>query len=94
MILKNISKPIPFYSLLNWNGQICYLVGASNYVEVVNGKEFKFNKDDMIRYKHSLNRLFNDRKQEIDVVKYNDDLVNIIEYIIKRLMMSTPFIKV
>ncbi len=83
--IKNISKPIPFYSLLNWNGQICYLVGASNYVEVVNGKEFKFNKDDMIRYKHSLNRLFNDRKQEIDVVKYNDDLVNIIEYIIEEI---------
>lgn len=83
--IKSISKPIPFYSLLNWNGQICYLVGASNYVEVVNGKEFKFNKDDMIKYKHSLNRLFNDRKQEIDVVKYNDDLVNIIEYIIEEI---------
>ena len=83
--IKNISKPIPFYSLLDWNGQICYLVGASNYVEVVNGKEFKFNKDDMIRYKHSLNRLFNDRKQEIDAVKYNDDLTNIIKCIIEKI---------
>lgn len=83
--IKSISKPIPFYSLLNWNGQICYLVGASNYVEVVNGKEFKFNKDDMIKYKHSLNRLFNDRKQEMDVVKYNDDLINIIKRIIEKI---------
>ena len=28
------SKPIPFFSKLNWNGQICYLVGASDTVEV------------------------------------------------------------
>ena len=86
--IKSISKPIPFYTLLNLNGQICYLIGArSNYaeVEVVNGKEFKFDKDSMIRYKYSLNRLFNGRRQEIDDDKYNNDLINIIEYIVEKM---------
>ena len=45
--LKNINDveivkdKIPFYTLLNWNKQICYLVGATDKVEVCNAKEFK-----------------------------------------------------
>lgn len=83
--ILSISKPIPFSSLLNWDGQICYLVGASNYVEVVNGKEFNFDKQFMINHKQSLNRLFNDRKQEIDVIKYNNDLIDTIKYIVEKI---------
>ena len=80
-----MSRPIPFNSLLNWEDQICYLTGASDYVEVVNGKEFNFDKKFMINHKQTLNKLFNNRKQEIDGVKYNNDLIDIIEYIVEKI---------
>lgn len=81
-ILK-ISKPIPFYSLFDWNGQICYLVGASDKVEVINAKEFKFDKAFFIKYKSSLNKLFNNHRVEIE--NYDNNLNDIITYIVDKI---------
>lgn len=81
-ILK-ISKPLPFYSLLDWNGQICYLVGASDKVEVINAKEFKFAKEFFIKYKNTLNKLFNNHGVEVE--NYDNNLNKIIEYIVDKI---------
>ena len=81
-ILK-ISKPIPFYSLFDWNGQICYLVGASDKVEVINAKEFKFEKEFFIKYKNTLNKLFNNSRNDID--NYDNNLNEIIKYIVDKI---------
>ena len=81
-ILK-ISKPVPFYSLLDWNGQICYLVGASNRVEVINAKEFKFEKEFFIKYKNTLNKLFNNHRVEVE--NYDNNLSEIIRYIVNKI---------
>lgn len=83
--LEIIDKKIPFYSLLNWNDQICYLVGASDKVEVCNGKEFNFNKTFLETHKHSLNKLFNSKKINIDPIKYEKDLEEVIIYIVNKM---------
>ena len=75
-----ISKPIPFYSLIDWDGQIGYLVGASDTVELCNGKEFQYDKDFYQKNKYALNKLFN-KKSEINDAEYNTSLNNIIQYI-------------
>lgn len=80
-----VSKPIPFYSLLNWNGKICYLTGASDKIEVCNAKEFHFSKEFMIKHKESLHKLFNQRGLVIEAEKYESDLDDIITYIVEKL---------
>lgn len=79
------TKKVPFYSNLDWNGQLCYLIGASNYAEVWNAKEFKYDKKHIKEYKYSLNRLFNKKKKSVDDIKYNNDLSKIIKYIIDKI---------
>ena len=39
-----LKDKIPFNSLIDWDGQICMLVGATDTVEVCNGKEFQIDK--------------------------------------------------
>jgi len=80
-----ISKPLPFYSLLNWNNQICYLVGASNKVEVCNAKEFHYHKNFYKSHKHILNKVFNNNKIEIDETVYDNGLDDVIKYIINKI---------
>lgn len=67
LIISNLK--IPFNTLLDWDGKICYLVGApsnSGTVEVCNGKQFHFDAKTMIEKKYSLKRLFSKYKtQEI-----------------------------
>lgn len=79
------TKKIPFYSYLNWDNQLCYLVGASNTVEVCNAKEFKYDKTHFKEYKYSLNRLFNKKEKSVDDIKYNKDLTDIIKYIVNKM---------
>ena len=80
-----IKNRIPFYSLLDWNGQICMLVGASDRVEVCNGKEFQIDKQRMKRWSKSLCRLFDSKRTKlVDDVTYSNYLSEIIKYIIDK----------
>ncbi|MGN1371743.1 MAG: type II CRISPR RNA-guided endonuclease Cas9 [Candidatus Coprovivens sp.] len=76
-------KKIPFYSLINWNNQACYLVGASDNVEVCNSKQFKYSKEFMKKNKYSFNVLFNGAKYD-DEENYSKSLDEIINYIVNR----------
>lgn len=80
-----MSNPIPFYSKLDWDGQICYLVGASDKVEVCNALEFNYDKDFYKEHKYALQKLFNDKKYEIDEVIYSKQLDEIIKYIVDKM---------
>lgn len=80
-----ISKPIPFYSLIDWDGQIGYLVGASNNVELCNGKEFQYDKEFYKENKYVLNEIFNSQKRGLNPTIYNEGLNKIIIYIINKI---------
>lgn len=81
--LKIICNKIPFNSLLNWEGQICYLVGASDKVEVINAKEFSFDVESMKKWSVTLDDLFKNKK--IKNENYENELVEIIIYIINKI---------
>lgn len=80
-----ISKPIPFYSKMNWEEQICYLVGATDLVEVCNAQEFNYSKDFYINHKETLQKLFNNNKLEIEDYIYQEKLNDIIKYIVHKI---------
>lgn len=79
--IENIK--IPFYSYLIWNDQLCYLVGASDKVEVCNAKQFKYNKEFLKTHKKALNEVFN--KRESNYEEYQNDLDEIITYIVDKI---------
>ena len=79
------SKPIPFFSKLNWNGQICYLVGASDTVEVCNAEEFNYDKEFFKYHKLALQKLFNNKNLEINDNIYSNMLDEIIKYIVDKI---------
>lgn len=81
-ILKN---KILFYTLINWNNQICSLVGATDTVEVCNAKEFKIEREKQIIWKNSLNRLFNNQKKGIEDLLYDNQLTDIINYVLNKI---------
>ena len=85
--IKIIRDKIPFNTLLNWKNQICYLVGASDKVEVCNAKEFNIDKTHMQKWKYALNRLYNSNNKDntIDDVTYEKELEEIILYIIAKI---------
>jgi CRISPR-associated endonuclease Csn1 len=83
--LEILSKPIPFYAYLNWDNQLCYLVGASDKVEVVNAKEFNYDKEFYINHKYTLFKLFNNKNYEIEDSKYSQELSEIIKYIVDKI---------
>ena len=60
------------------------MVGATEKVEVCNAKEFSFSKEYQIKWKNSLNRLFNKQKL-IDDLSYNNQLTEIINYVIQKI---------
>lgn len=78
------NNKIPFYSLINWNNQICYLVGASDKVEVCNAKQFKYSKEFMKKYKYTFNVLFNKAKCD-DEENYSNSLDEIITYMVDKI---------
>ena len=78
---KIISKQIPFYAYLNWNGQICSLVGATDKVEVCNALEFCMKKSDMQKLKSTLNRLMNKKIDCIEDITYEENIDYLIKYI-------------
>ena len=75
-----VRDKIPFNAIINWENQICSLVGATDTVEVCNAVEFKFDSESEEKWKYSLNRLFN-KENDIDDSKYNDELSKIILYV-------------
>lgn len=79
------SKPIPFFSKLNWNGQICYLVGASDTVEVCNAQEFNYDKEFFKYHKLALQKLFNNKNLKINDNIYSNMLDEIIKYIVDKI---------
>lgn len=79
--IEIISNKIPFYSLINWDGQLCYLVGASDKIEICNAIEFKYRKEFMAKYKYTLNKVLNNKDSE-KIDDYNSSLDVIINYII------------
>ena len=76
---------LPFYSLLNWEGQICYLTGASDRVEVCNALQFKYDKNFYKNHKFVLYKLFINNKFDLDVEEYNQGLEEIIKYIVDKI---------
>lgn len=78
------NKKIPFYSILDWNGQICSLVGASSKVEVCNALEFNFDKCFMKEYKYALKKLY-DSKYNIEIIDYERKVEEIITYIVDKI---------
>lgn len=82
--LEIIKDKIPFNIVLNWDGQICSIVGATDKVEVCNAKEFKFKSNLEYKWRYSLNRLFNKKKQ-IDDETYSKNLSEIIIYVYKKI---------
>lgn len=84
-ILK-ISKPIPFYSLIEWEKGQYYLVGATERgVEIINAKQFKFEKQFLATHKETLNKLFNNKKISIDENVYSQQIDEIIDYLIDKI---------
>ena len=82
--IKILSRKIPFYTKINWDGQICYLVGATDKIEVCNAIEFKIDKENMRKWKYSLNKLLNKKEtSKFNPAEYENDLEEIINYIIK-----------
>lgn len=77
-------KRIPFYSIINWDNQICSLVGASDKVEVCNALEFNFDKNFMIRHKYALKKLY-DKKYTKEIDDYEHSLDEIITYIVDKM---------
>ena len=77
-------KHIPFYSIINWDNQICSLVGASDKVEVCNAIEFNLDKSFMKIHKYTLKKVY-DKKYTKDVVNYEHNLDEIITYIIDKM---------
>lgn len=76
-------RKIPFYSLLDWNGQICYLVGANDKVEVCNAKQFQLDKNTFISFKYALNKIFNNKN--IDIADYENKINELLIYIVDKI---------
>lgn len=84
-ILK-ISSPIPFYSLIEWECGQFYLVGATERgAEIINAKQFKFEKQFLTTHKETLNKLFNNKKSSVDENVYLRQLDEIIVYLIDKI---------
>ncbi len=83
--IELVGKKIPFYTLLNWNGQMGYLVGSSDTVELCNAKEFQLTKAESLEYKYMLNRLLNHRKRIIDDVTYTQKLKDFLKLLIAKI---------
>ena len=83
--IKILSNKIPFYITINWDNQICCLVGATDTVEVCNALEFKINRENQIKWKYALNRLFNGKTKCIDDLLYQQQLKEILNYVINKI---------
>ncbi len=95
--IEILKDKIPFNALLNWNEQICYLVGATDKVEVCNAKEFIIDSKHLNKWKYTLNKLLNGKtfskqylmdklncNEEILENKYDIELSEIVIYIVDK----------
>ena len=79
-----ITPKLPFYTKLNWEGQICYLVGATDKVEVCNAKDLQLTKSEQQKFKYMLYKLLNKKEYVIEDEKYEKLLSEFIEFIVKK----------
>lgn len=82
MIVKDY---VPFHITMNWDGQICSLVGATDKIEVTNAKEFMIEKEKMKIWKKTLARLLNNQIDVIDDITYEQQLCDILKYILDKM---------
>ena len=96
--IKILIEKIPFYTLINFDGKICSIVGASDSIEVCNAIEFNIDKSNQIKWKYTLHKLLNNKSLDhvINLSKkynekstYNEDVYEkqideIIDYIFKK----------
>jgi len=81
---KIVPKIIPFNTLINWDGKLGYITGAS--IELQNATELKIEKDMMKKWKYTLNRLLNGRiKEGLDDLVYGEQLTEIFDYLINKI---------
>ncbi len=80
-----LDTKVSFYAMLNWDGQICYLVGASDKVEVCNGKQFKYDTNSYLQFKQALHKIFINPNDALEDIAYNQDLDKIIKYIVNKM---------
>ncbi len=84
--LEIVKDKIPFNVILNWDGQICSLRGASDTVEVCNAKEFIIDKKHLFEWKYTLNKVLNGQKNDnLSDEQYNKQLSEIVIYIVDRI---------
>lgn len=88
--IEIVKDKIPFNSLLNWDGKLCYLKGATAKVEVCNAVQFQIERERMNSWKFSFLRLFKEKLKAIDDVSYNKHLSDIIVYIIDKIEKMYP----
>ncbi len=83
--IEILKDKIPFNTLFDWKGQVCRLVGATDKVEVCNAKEFNIEREYQIKWKNTLNRLFNQKEKGIEDLPYNNQLTEMINYVIDKI---------
>lgn len=84
--IEIIKDKIPFNVIIDWEGKICSLTGATDKVEVCNGKEFIIDKKHLREWKYTLNRVLNGIKTEkLSEENYNQQLSDIISYILDKI---------
>jgi len=87
-MLKVKIKPIPFNTLIDWNGRLCYITGAS--IELQNAVELKIPKEKQIKWKHTFCRLLNDRKNLKNELEYEVELIEIFEFLLNKIKKCYP----
>ncbi len=81
-----IVTKIPFNTILDIDGKLCSIVGASKTAEICNAKEFKISKEKMKRWKHCLNHLLkNVALPENEKDLYDTHLNEIKDYILLKM---------
>ncbi|MFI3307925.1 MAG: type II CRISPR RNA-guided endonuclease Cas9 [Mycoplasmatota bacterium] len=79
-----LSNKIEFNTKVDWDGQICYLVGATAKVEVCNAIEFQFKKEEIEKYKYTLKALFTGYGKD-KVLNYKVMIDELLLFIIKKI---------
>ena len=91
------SHKIPFNTLINYKGQLCSIVGASDKIEVCNALEFNIDKEHQIKWKYTLHKILNNNSLDkiISIAKskdinytedmYREQVDEIVQYIINKM---------
>lgn len=89
--LKYKNKSIPFNTLIDWNGCLCYITGAG--VELQNAVELKLPKEKQIKWKYTFCRLLKNRENLKKDEEYEKELVEIFEFLLNKINECYPIFK-